>query len=276
MKIVGTLDTKDDGDLLPEVLNSLEGFDYIFAYNDGSQDSTENILKSSSKITDYVNRKDFSAEELASVPQHRRHYLLNWMHKIFDGTKEDVWVIRLEGDRFFLNQTPKQMIKRAELYGYQGLSAGMVDYRLPPKLNWDNYDSWPRWLSSIRNIQTYCRIDDVHPLVAFKLTPDVHYDKNKIRPWPRITGPTDYLDNDVIGPNTCLMAHHGRRGPKYWSWAYGTSGSRKRSSRWPAHWDFSTPEKAYATVDDGPFLPPMLWPASELDQAVKYWNSKHG
>lgn len=273
MKIVGTLDTKDDGDLLPDVLDSLEGFDAIFAYNDGSQDNTEDVLAHSSKVTDYVNRDDFDPSIVASVPQHRRRHLLQWVKAEFKG--EDVWVIRLEGDRFFRNQTPKQMVARAEAKGYAGLAAAMVDFRLCPQEDWREWDSWPDWRYDIRDIQNYARVDDVHPLVAFKLIDNVHYENHKIRPWPRIEGPTDYCGTDFIHKDMCLMEHHGRRGPRYWSWAYGTSGSRAASKRWPKHWDFSTPATAFATIDDGPFRPPNLWPEYKLEEAIAYWNSKN-
>ena len=259
MKVIGTLDTKDDGDILQDVLDHIEGVDTIFAYNDGSIDNTEDILKNHPLVSKYVNRSDFPEEIHISIPQHRRHHLLQMvMNEYSTYNTEEIWIVRLEGDRFLMNSDYKDICAAGLFYELSGVCGVMVDCRLDPSKNWKNFDTWPNWHKSITKIQTWGRIDDVHPVVAFKVEDGVKYSLNKPRPWPVIWGPTDYHSNDLVTTNMPFFAHHGRRGPRYWSWAYGTSGSRKPSEKWPKSWDFSSPETAYQTVHGVPFRPDGL------------------
>lgn len=257
MKIVGTLDVKDDGDLLKAVLDDCQGLDAILAYNDDSSDTTEAILDRHPKITSYVNRRDYLPSEVASVPQHRRVALLNWAKKEFHTFRtEEIWVVRLEGDRFLMNTSYREFVEQGARSGLMGLAGAMVECRIGPNEDWKKLDSYPYWHKPIQVLQDWGCIDDVHPLVAFRLTDDVHY--TKPRPWPTIKGLTDYTTNDKVWPHHPLFAHHGRRSPTYWSKAFGPNGTRTRSKKWPKEWDFSTPETAYKTVHGGSFRPKDL------------------
>jgi hypothetical protein len=245
MKIIGTLDSRNDGDLLQQVLDQPEmrTLDAIYAYDDGSTDNTRDILFKHPSITKYASRFDFSYEELSSVPQHRRHWLLQTVRDTYPN--ETVWVVRLEGDRFFLNQPPVQTVQAAISAGQDYRCGVMIDFRRSMAEGWGAADTWPSWDKPIQQIQTYARIDDIHRAVVFKVTDELKYDRQ--RPWPSGLQKGDYIDDKTINKQMAFFAHHGRRGPKAWCFSY-TSGSRKRSSKFPASWDFTSPERAETTV----------------------------
>ncbi len=263
MKIIGTLDTKDDGDMLNDVINhaAYHGLDAIFAYNDGSTDNTEQILRQNKFITKYVNRSDFSPEVLNAVPQHRRHHLLKMvMDEYSTYNTEEIWIVRLEGDRYLMNSSYREMITRAKFSGHVAACGVMVDCRIGPQEDWYKLDTYPNWHAPPPVIQDWGRIDDVHPIVAFKVEDGVMYNPKRPRPWPVIWGSSNYVDNDIVNLDMEFFAHHGRRGPKYWSLAYGPNGIRTPSKKWSHNnWDFSSPESAYNTVVGVPFRPPGLY-----------------
>lgn len=259
MKIIGTLDVKDDGDILCDVLDHLPPFDAIFAYNDGSTDNTEDILRGHRCITKYVNREDFPQEIHDQIPQHRRHHLLKMVMDEFKTyNTESIWVVRLEGDRYFMNTGPWEMCHKAEFHELSGVAGVMVDCRIGPHDDWSKLDSYPIWHKPLPILQNWGRIDDVHPVVAFKVEDGVQYSIKKPRPWPVVWGPTDYHANDIVTDKMAFFAHHGRRGPRYWSRAYREGGFRTRSVKWPSSWDFASPQRADATVHGLPFRPDNL------------------
>ncbi len=230
MKIVGTLDTKSDADLLPGVLNQkgMEELDALFAYNDGSLDSTEEILFSHPRVTAYTNH--------TTIP--RRQWLLDKVRNEFPN--EEVWIIRLEGDRFWINETPKLTVSLALDRGWDYRAGVVVDFR-----------------------PTGCRIDDVHVAVAFKLTPQLIYDR--ARPWPSGLGTKgDYPGEHNIHEYMCYLRHEGYRTPEYWCWSYN-SGNRPKPSKYP-NWDLSSPEAALSTA-------PYQFNPSKLVQWVSFEES---
>jgi hypothetical protein len=278
MKIIGTLDVKDDGDLLKEVLDHCAPLvDEIYAYDDGSQDDTLEILKSHHGVSKFYSKLQFSDEELSRYLQHRRGYLLEQVKKDFPYEKEDIWVVRLEGDRFFLNQDPREIVARAVKAGHDSRSGVMLDFRRHRVEGWEGVDTWPNWHESIRKIQTWCNIDDIHATVAFKVADYIGYENCKRpRPWPRGCRSND-LNRERLSKDMAFFEHHGRRGPKYCHWAY-TSGSRplsKCKSKTDSSWDFSTPETVYKTMK-ARFQPYYLIPwvgLESLDFILEFANN---
>lgn len=254
MKIVGTMDTRNDGDLLGQVLAdpALKTLDEIYVYNDGSTDNTREILLASDIVTRIFHRDMFSLVELNSVLQHRRHFLLEEVKRSFPN--EEVWIVRLEGDRFFLNQNPREIVELAIENGHDYRCGVMIDFRRSMEEGWHGVDTWPNWHAPIQEIQTYARIDDIHKAIAFKVTPELKYEKK--RPWPNGLLKGDFISDVSTNKSMAFLAHHGRRGPKYWNYAY-TSGSRPPSKKSPESWDYSSPERAERTIGF-PFQTPNL------------------
>src|SRR3972149_3505094 len=130
MKIIGTLDTKSDGDIITEVLDQAASlFDVIYAYDDDSLDNTNTILKEHKAVSKLWKASEFSLEEKARYKQHRRGWLLEQVKKDFPYAKEEIWVVRLEGDRFFLNQSPKEIVERAIRADMDSRCGVMLDFR---------------------------------------------------------------------------------------------------------------------------------------------------
>jgi len=250
---------KDDGDLLQFVLDHALVYNAIFAYNDGSRDNTEDILKNHPKISKYVNREDFSIEERQKYPQHRRHHLLQMvMDEYSTYNTEDIWIVRMEGDRIPMNHDPQDICNRAAFNGHVAAAGVMVDCRIGPNEEWPKLDSYPNWHKPISIIQNWARVDDVHPIVAFKVEDGIRYSVTKPRPWPVVLGSSSYIEGDLVHKDMPFFAHHGRRGPRYWNHAFGPGGTRRPSRKWPAEWNFNTPDKANETVTGIPFKPNWL------------------
>lgn len=230
MKIVGMLDTRNDGDFLPEVLNQLRGYglDALYVYDDGSWDNTAEILKDPI-VSKVWNRNQFDQRELDRYVQHRRGFLLEKIKEDFPYQTEDIWVIRIEGDRLFLTQSPSEIVERAQRLGQDSRCGVMLDFRRHRSEGWEEVDTFPNWHMSLTRLMTWFRLDDVHSVVAFKVSDNVTYPvAGKPRPWPKGLQNSDYSE-DV----TCDMAyfsHYGKRSPKYHAWSI-VSGNRPQSSK---------------------------------------------
>ena len=272
MKIIGTLDTRDDGDLLPEVLDQAKGmFDAVYAYDDGSIDNTNDILKNHPVISKLWHRDEFSESERARYIQHRRGWLLEQVKKDFPYETEDTWVVRVEGDRFFLNQDPKEIVERAVRADMDSRCGVMMDFRRHRADGWEGADTWPNWHDSIRNIQRWFDIDDLHDVVAFKVTDYIDYKGlTRPRPWPRGTRPNDYRYKEFT-KDMAFFEHHGRRSPRYYHWTL-ESGSRilgqKQQQNSPDN-DYSTPESIVECMGNR-FTPYKVWPYTNFDQAIDH------
>jgi len=225
MKIVGYMCVKDEADLLPQIYPHIrERVDHLYVYEDGSQDDTWEMVKDA----DYAIRKvDDKARPDIARPNY--HHLLERIKKDFG--KEEVWCVSAEGDRFFLNKTPRQIVDEAG--GHGAVEAVMLDFLRHRADPWtEENDPWPD-MSNIRHLCRWFRFDERF-IVAYKLQPHLSYLKAKYT-WPRGLQnlPVQYgraaMDGKVSLDMT-YMEHVGRRSPKAAMWR-DSSGSRSRSTR---------------------------------------------
>lgn len=230
MKIIGMLDTRNDGDMLKDVLDQLKGeIDYLYAYDDGSWDNTGSILKAHDLTTCYWNRNQFLVEELDQYLQHRRGFVFDEIKKDFKD--QDAWIVRIEGDRFFINQSPREIVDRAIKVEQNARSGVMLDF---VNVDWtEQNDTWPKW--NPKEIMHWYRLDDIHTAVAFKVSKELVY--NRQRPWPNGNLISDY-NPDNLTTDMAYFAHYGKRSPTYLYWSI-MSGNRKASVKYKV--DYSSP-----------------------------------
>jgi len=209
VKIIGIMCVKDEADLLPQVYQHVRGLvDHIYAYDDGSQDNTWDLIKNS----DYAIRK-VDDKNRQNIMRPHYHHLLQKIQKDFG--KEEAWVVITMGDRFFLNKKPRQIVEEAKGFDcVEGLQLDFVRHRLDP---WtEENDPYPD-LSNIRQLCRWFRYDE-RMVIAFRLQPHLTYDKSKY-PWPRglANGKVQYGAaemKDMISLAMPYVEHQGRRTPK--------------------------------------------------------------
>ncbi len=263
-KVVGMMCVRDEEDLLPEVLEHLDGkLDELYVYNDGSQDDTASILEQSPQVT-YMMSKD---EDFGRLPMDRPNYhhlleRIKWRH---DLENEDVWVVITMGDRFFLNKSPRQIVREAD--GFISVEGIQLDFLRPKMDPWTSEnDTWPNYPESLRKICRWVRVDE-RCIVAYKVTYEASYMDAKY-PWPKGIGTPqwDCLSmEDTISPDMPFLEHQGRRSPRALM-ARVASGSR-RLGRKQQHHDLSTFE---STVECNPAMwaPDNLFPWSGLESLL--------
>ena len=211
MRTVGIMCVKDEADLLPQVYPHIRrNVDYLYAYDDGSQDDTWEYIKHS----DYAIRKE-DDKDRPRIHRPNYHHLLEKIKQDFKG--EEVWAIISMGDRFFLNTTPRAIVQDAREYeAVNGVQLDFLRHRWDP---WtEENDPWPD-MSDIRRICSWCRFDE-QCIVAFKVTDETSYLKSKY-PWPRGIKSVQYSYADS-GDKLCVempyLEHVGRRSPKAAIW----------------------------------------------------------
>lgn len=243
MKIIGIMCVKDEADLLPEVLEHLDGkLDELYAYDDGSMDATNNILRESSVVT-YLISKEEDTDRLDIARPHY-HHLLEKIRE--DHVGEEVWVVITMGDRFFLNKMPRQIVEEARAGGYttvNGVQLDFVRHRADP---WtEENDTFPHYSESLRKICKWFKWDE-ECVVAYKLSDESSYLEAKY-PWPR-GGHTkvQYAKNetgDKLSMDIPYLEHQGRRSPNAFKWRI-ESGSRKLSSK------INLPSTSFADIQE--------------------------
>lgn len=210
-KVIGLMCVRDEADLLVEVYPHIKGLvDEIYAYDDGSQDGTWDIIKDS----DYAMRK---VDDNNRQGEHRPNYnhLLEKIKENHDLDKEDVWVVLTMGDRFFLNKTPRQIVEEAKAEGFpcvEGIQLDFLRHRLDP---WTpENDTWPDYGESLRKICRWVRVDEFC-IVAYKVTNECSYLNSKY-PWAKPIGMPQYRREDMedkISLDMPFLEHQGRRSP---------------------------------------------------------------
>jgi hypothetical protein len=222
---------KDEADLLPQVYPHIRrNVDYIYAYDDGSQDDTWEYIKES----DYAIRK-VDDKNRPKIYRPNYHHLLEKIKEDFKG--EDIWAIIAMGDRFFLNMPPRAIVRNAREYeAVNGVQLDFLRHRFDP---WtESNDPWPD-MSQIRQLCSWCRVDE-QCIVAFKVTPETSYEKSKY-PWPRGIKSVQYnykAMNNKLCVEMPFLEHQGRRSPKAAIWRM-KSGSRPTSKKY-AHLKFDS------------------------------------
>ena len=274
--IVGLMCARDEADLLPEVLEHLDGkVDQIYAYDDGSIDDTYEVLKSHSKLVGYIKRKKHDIERL-DIMRPNYHHLLERIKQDYEG--EDTWVIITMGDRFFLNKTPRQIVEGAgEFPCVEGIQLDFIRHRLDP---WtEENDTWPVYPESLRKICRGAKVDE-RCVVAYKLVPEASYLQAKY-PWPRGIGSPQYSAASMrpedglarISLDMPFLEHQGRRSPKAVMDRIA-SGARKLGVKYK-HYDTSTYEstlECYGRTYAGYRVFP--WVGLESLDAIVDWENE--
>jgi hypothetical protein len=241
--VIGMMCVRDEADLLPEVLDHLDGkLDKLYVYDDGSTDKTQKILREHHTV-DYLMTKDADEERL-EIARPNYHHLLERIKE--DYKDKDVWVVITMGDRFFLNKTPREIVEGAgDFTAVEGVQLDFLRHRRDP---WtEENDTFPKWPVSLRKLCRWVRCDE-RCIVAFKLTSECSYLKAKY-PWPRGSGTPQYecrAMDEKISLDMPFLEHQGRRSPKAAMWRV-ESGSRKLGRKYQ-HYDLSTFESTVASM----------------------------
>jgi hypothetical protein len=223
---------RDEADLLPEVLEHLDGeLDALYAYDDGSIDTTLQILDESKVVTDITTR----ASDVGRLSIARPHYhaLLEKIKRDYLGCDEPVWVFITMGDRFFLNKKPRQIAEEAEAGGYTTVTGIQLDFLRHRAAPWtEENDTFPDYAESLRKICKWFKFDE-ECIVAYRLSADRSYIDAKY-PWPRgghtkVQYSQEELHNK-LSLEMPFLEHQGRRSPNAFKWRT-ESGSRKLSSK---------------------------------------------
>ena len=222
-KLVGLMCVRDEADLLPLVLPHVRGLvDYLYVYDDLSQDGTWDLVKDEH----FAFRGQDDPDRSARTRGHY-HFLLERIRRDFEG--EDVWIIITMGDRFFLNKTPRQIVEEAgEFEAVEGVQLDFFRHRMDP---WtEENDPYPDY-SDIRNTCRWFKHDE-RCIVAYKLTPNVSYLTAKY-PWPQRIKSVQYSHvtmGETVSVDMPFLEHQGRRSPKAAMDRY-TNGSRGMSRK---------------------------------------------
>lgn len=268
MKTVGIMCVRDEADLLPQVYPHIrERVDLIYAYDDGSQDATWDIIKES----DYAIRRVDDKSRL-SIQRPNYHHLLERLKSDFK--KEEVWVFITMGDRFFLNKNPNQIVEEAKGYDVvEGIQLDFLRHRLD---SWtEENDTWPDF-SNIRHVCRWMKYDE-RCIVGFKLHQGLSYLQAKY-PWPRGFVNKPQYANECKQDKICIdmpfLEHQGRRSPKAAMWRI-QSGSRGMSKK------YSFDYTSYASVMESMrrfYSPYRVLPwidNSSLDKLVEVTNGEN-
>jgi len=256
MKIIGTLDTRNDADILPGVLDQLKGeLDALYVYDDGSWDSTPSILANHPVVTKRWNRYDFSEQDRKKHIQHRRGFLLDAVKLDYPYGTEDIWIVRVESDRFFINQFPREIIDRAIKAGHDSRCGVHLDFTRHRCEGWKEIDTFPKW--DVRKIMKWYRLAEVLTSVAFKVTDDLVF--SRPRPWPVGWKLSDYSED--ITKEMAFFAHYGKRSPKYLYLSIMTA-NRPLSIKY--NWDVSSIASIESTASEW-FLPVCVLPWEGFD-----------
>jgi hypothetical protein len=234
MKVYGVLRVKDEADLLQEVLCTVEPhLDGIYAYDDGSSDDTEEILRNNNLAKVLTKRETNCPNGDWSI-----RLLYEEIKKDVNYKKEEVWVVLLAGDYFFLNMNPREACKHASQNGWDSKNAMAINFLRHPREGWDDVDTWPDWEISLRRLCRWVYFAEFLP-IAWRV---VDYVKWGRLPWPKALRNRDPSSVDEFDRNVVFLEHQGKRSPRYHQWKY-LSGSRAIPKKY-LDVDFSDIEQA--------------------------------
>ena len=204
MKVIGVLRVKDEADLLPSVLDNVSGgVDEIYACEDGSSDSTMDILKSHPKVT-YI--KPYDSSFITEVYK-TRHLETVVKQRHPEYCTEEVWVALLAGDLYWLNQSPREAANRAAASGHDLRTGYAINFNLHHTDTWKDKDFWPNWKTPLREQCRWVKAAEELPVV-WKVA---EYTRWHRLPWPR------HFKNRAVGIDREMpfLEHQGKRSPKH-------------------------------------------------------------
>jgi glycosyltransferase involved in cell wall biosynthesis len=237
--IVGMMWNRNEGDILEETIESaLEHVDTLFIADDNSTDNSWDIIQSFGSRIEYMRNK-----REHPLDQGQRTSLLKEIQKRYKA--ENTWVQIIESDIMILDTNVRTAIKE---WAHEDLG---VTWQLLNgarwKEEWDVWDMYPDWKGkSIREVLPIGHWVE-YMLYTFRPMPDLYYDMDVWRPWPR--GFQKYLKEEPLkrgkkGPTSPLLGHYGYRGPKYFFNKY----SRDKKWRKYPSWSVRTFNKTRDTV----------------------------
>lgn len=216
MKVVGIMCVRDEGDILPEVLASLEGkLDALYAYDDGSIDNTFEVLSQSPVITFLTSRSKDPFRE--SISRGNYHCLFEKIKKDFN---EEVWIVNTMGDRFFLNKQPKEIVEETKKSGFEAVYGIQLDFLRHRLQGWtSDVDTFPNYPESLRSLCRWFCLDE-RAIIAYKVKPEQSFSLSPY-PWPKGLGPPRFRDeskSNLLSLEMPFLEHQGRRSPNAMLW----------------------------------------------------------
>ena len=236
--IVGMMWNRNEGDILEEVIESaLSKVDTLFIADDNSTDNSWEIIKSFGSRIEYTRN-----EREHPLDQGQRTSLLKAIQNRYKA--ENTWVQIIESDIMIIDTDVRTALKE---WAHEdlGMTWQLLNGARWPS-EWDAYDKYPNWDRPIKEV-----LDMGHwveyMLYTFRPVPDLYYDMDVWRPWPR--GFAKYINKAPLkrgkkGETSPLLGHYGYRGPTHFYQKYNND---KKWRKYPT-WDISTLEKTKETV----------------------------
>ena len=236
--IVGMMWNRNEGDVIRDTISSaLEHVDTLVIADDGSTDNSWDIIQSFA-----IHHKD-QIEHIQRDPNPKdpgqRQALLDVVRSRY--RPENTWVQIIESDIMILDtdiRTAIQQRSTNNVYLNWTLLNGVID----PKLDWDQFDTYPHWQVPIQQIMNYGHYLE-EMTYTFRPFDELHYELYGAKPWPKGFASLDISKKKEGTDYTPLLAHYGYRGPTQMYKKY----NGRVPSKYPS-WDMSSPQAIKDTV----------------------------
>ena len=227
MRVIGLMAARDEADLIESVIKHVRPFlDELYVWDDDSVDGTWDIVRNLPSVNFSIRRKDVPAAKIEAGPPYvRLSYLNDLVKERFDYHNENVWVVRLDADCYFVNKNPMSLCWEAEELGYTHRRRLCVNLVRHPHEGWDGADTWPQWHTDLRKILRWAQIENGGGALAWKVTDKTKWGSSRL-PWPRGLGPGDPVGDSpgtiVVDKNIPIIEHVGKRSPSWFMWRHRT------------------------------------------------------